>query len=377
MNARRSLAWLAALVFAVSCVAGSAWAVERVNPAGTWTWVRELEGQEAQSVLTLSYKDGKLTGFYKRQGRVVPISNAKFDKNEISFDADGKWNDQKVHGKFKGKLSHDAINGSVEIVVEDGSLPLAWVAKRGVDADDIVGSWKLKFVTSSGNTLEPRLKLSADGGNLKGTYTSSRYGEHEAKEIKLDGSDLSWTVELERNGQTFKGVYKGRLEANGIKGTLALDSAGKTTSLEFSGERTAPKTEAGNKEEGKKNAPNPQTSPKANTKPADGKSTEGAPAKRHVIVMLKSRHEILVVYSAAGKGPAFSILSAGGKEIAKEISLKDLQASYPQIYEAYRTSFASVWADSAKGAVRRDPVNRAPRLIRSNILYRGVDFGPE
>jgi hypothetical protein len=331
MNSCRSMVSLAALLFLGSCCVEAARAAEKVDPSGTWTWVRELEGQEAQSVLHLSYKAGKLTGVYKRMGQAVPISNGKFDKNEISFDADGKWNDQTVHGKFKGKLSPNAINGTIEIVIDDGSLPLAWVAKRGVDSDDVVGIWKLKLVTPDGNTVEPSLKLFADGGALKGTYNSSRFGEHEAKELKLDGPKLSWTVEFERNGLKFKGVYKGKLEANAIKGTLAFDAGGDTTSLDFSGERTPPKTEAGKKEEGKKKS--------------GDKSTRLAPAKRRVIVMLKSRHEILVVYSAAGRGPAFSVRSAQGKEIAREISLKALQASYPQLYETYRTSFADLFAD--------------------------------
>jgi hypothetical protein len=358
MNSRRSIVSLAALLFVGSCCVGSACAAERVDPSGTWTWVRELEGQEAQSVLHLSYKDGKLTGAYKRMGQVVPISNGKFDKNEISFDADGKWNDQTVHGKFKGKLSPNAINGTIEIVIEDGSLPLAWVAKRGFDADDVVGTWKLKLTTPDGNTVEPSLKLSTDKGMLKGTYTSSRFGEHEAKAIKLNGPELSWTVEFERNGQKFTGVYKGKLEAQAIKGTLAFDAAGNTTSLDFSGERTAPKIEAGKEE--KKNA--------------GDKSTKVAPAKRRVIVMLKSRREILVVYSAAGRGPAFSIRSREGKEIAKEISLKDLQASYPQIYESYRTSFANVWADSPTGAVKQgSPIERSRKQLGGVQLYRGVD----
>ncbi len=380
MNSRRSFVGLAGFVFVVCCVVGSVRAAERVNPAGTWTWVRELEGQEGQSVLTLSYQDGKLSGFYKRQGHVVPIANAKLDKNEISFDADGKWNDQKVHGKFKGKLDRDEINGTIEIVVEDGSLPLAWVAKRGIDADDVAGTWTLKLVTPNGDTADPRLKLSSDAGSLTGTYTSSRFGEHEAKEIKLNGSELSWTVEFERNGQAFKGVYKGKVEGHAIKGTLAVDSSGNKTALEFSGERTTSQTGAGATAEVKKTAQNPPTGTKANAKPADGKSTERTPAKRRaVIVMLKSRHEILVVYSSVGTGrghgPVFSIRSTAGKEIAEEISLKDLQASYPQIYEEYRTSFAGLWAGSvSERPAEKGQIEPSRKRLSSVNVYRGVDF---
>ena len=359
MSSPRSLAWIAAFVCVLSWEIGSAPAADRIDPSGTWTWVRELEGQEAQSVLSLTYKDGKLIGSYKRMGGVVPIANGKVDKNEVSFDADGSWNDQKIHGKFKGKLSHDLkrggdqINGSIEIVIEDGSLPLAWVARRGIDADGIVGTWKLKFVTPDGNTVEPQLKLTADAGSLKGTYSSTRFGEHEAKEIKLDGSSLSWTVEFERNGKTVKGVYKGQLEPGAtpgaIKGTLALEANGKTTSLDFTGERNGTKTVAAQKDEVKREARKPPIDPKPEARSAGNKSTSlpSAPAKGRVIVMLKSRNGILVVYSstAEAKGPTFAIRSTEGKEIASAVSLKELQASYPQIYEVYRTSFANISAD--------------------------------
>ncbi len=388
MSSPRSLAWIAAFVCVLTWQVGSVQASDRIDPSGTWTWLRELEGQEAQSVLTLNYKEGKLTGSYKRMGRVVPIANGKVDKNEVSFDADGSWNDQKIHGKFKGKLSHgkrhggDEINGSIEIVIEDGSLPLAWVARRGIDADDIVGTWKLKFVTPDGNTVEPQLKLTADAGSLKGTYTSTRFGEHEAKEIKLDGSSLSWTVEFERNGTTVKAVYNGRLETGAapgtIKGTLALEANGKTTSLDFTGERNGAKTVAAQKDEVKRVARKPPIDPKPEARSAGDKSTSlpSAPAKGRVIVMLKSRSGILVVYSSTAKvkGPTFAIRSTDGKEIAKDVSLKDLEASYPQIFEVYRTSFANISADVQHGPPERDAINPSRKALKSAILYRGVDF---
>jgi len=391
MSSPRFLAWIAAFVCVLSWEIGSVQAADRIDPSGTWTWVRELEGQEAQSVLTLTYKDGKLTGSYKRMGRVVPITNGKVDKNEVSFDADGSWNEQKIRGKFKGKLSHnkkhggEEIHGSIEIVIEDGSLPLAWIARRGIDADDIAGTWKLKFVTSDGDTVEPQLKLTADAGSLKGTYTSVRFGSHEAKNIKLDGSSLSWTVEFQRDGKAVKGTYKGLLEAGAapgaIKGTLALEANGKTTSLDFTGERNGAKTAAAQKDEVTREARKPQSDFKREARPTGNKSTNfpSAPAKGRVIVMLKSRNEILVVYSstAEAKGPTFAIRSTEGKEIASAVSLKELQASYPQIYEVYRTSFADISADIERRPPEHDAINPSRKALSSPVLYRGVGFGDE
>ncbi len=267
-------------------------------------------------------------------------------------------------------------------MIEDGSLPLAWVARRGIDADGIVGTWKLKFVAPDGNTVEPQLKLTADAGSLKGIYSSARFGEHEAKEIKLDGSSLAWTVEFERNGKTVKGVYKGQFEPGAtpgaIKGTLALEANGKTTSLDFTGERNGTKTVAAQKDEVKREARKPPIDPKPEARSAGNKSTSlpSAPAKGRVIVMLKSRNGILVVYSstAEAKGPTFAIRSTEGKEIASAVSLKELQASYPQIYEVYRTSFANISADVEHRPIEQNAINPSRKIISSPVLYPGVDF---
>lgn len=79
---------------------------------------------------------------------------------------------------------------------------------------------------------------------------------------------------------------------------------------------------------------------------ASAEKNSAAPAgpTRRVVVILKSRGERVTIYSTAGKGPAFSIVSADGKTLAKEISLKELQAGYPSYYELYRTSYVNVWA---------------------------------
>ncbi len=329
-----------------------AFAMERVDPSGTWTWVRELEGRQAQSVLKLFYRDGRLTGTYKREGQVVPISRAKLDGNEISFEADGKWNELKVHGKFQGKVVDNAINGTVEIAIEEGSLPLPWCAKRGIDFDDVIGNWKLAIAAGDGNKLEPSLKLSTEEGSLKGAYHSDRLGQLDAKEIKLDGANLSWKVCTERDGRPVTLTYKGKLAVDGIKGTVAFDVAGNTRSVEFSGRRSIEKKRDTGTADGA--GKHPET-PKVGAKPTDGKSTRVVPTTSKVIVMLKSRRETLVVYSTQS-GPSFSILSAGGRKVATGLSMNDLQAGYPEIYSTYRTSFANLSADMK----RREPVMARP-----------------
>jgi hypothetical protein len=317
----------AALVAGAICAASpssTVRAADSSDPTGTWVWSRELEGQMNRSVLKLVNKNGALTGTYRRSGQTVPIANGKFDKGEISFDAEGTLNEQKIRAKFHGKLSDREINGNIDLVIEDNSLPLPWTAKRGVDLEDVAGTWKLKLESSNGNTIEPTLKLAVDNGTLKGTYTS-RFGEQPARELKLEANQLSWQVLADRNGRKFKGVYKAKLDGNSLRGNLEFDLGGNSGTLEFTGERQPAKADAGK--------------PVGSIAPTAGDKTS-----RRAIVSLKGRDEIVTVHYLGVRRVTFSIFSRQGKPIASDVSLKTLQVTYPHIYRAYRTSYADAWA---------------------------------
>ncbi|HEV3302844.1 MAG TPA: hypothetical protein VG055_24540 [Planctomycetaceae bacterium] len=312
---------------------GGLCASDKNDPTGTWVWSREIEGQTNRSVLKLVNKDGKLTGTYRRSGQTVPISSGKFEKQEVSFEAEGNFNEQKIRAKFHGKLSKNEINGNIDIVIEDNSIPLPWTAKRGVDLDDVVGTWKLKLEGANGNPMESALKLSAEGEKLKGTYTG-RFGEHPAQDLKLEGDQLSWKVDAARDGRIFKSVYKAKLQGNAIKGNVEFDLGGSTGTMEFSGERDPAKAEAG-----KANG----SSRSSEKKPSE-KSSSTAPHEPRAIVSLKGRNEILTVHYAGTRKVTFSIFTLKGKPMASAISLKTLQAKFPATYKAYRLSYADAWA---------------------------------
>jgi hypothetical protein len=317
----------AALVAGAICAASTSATVRAAeinDPTGIWVWSRELEGQLNRSVLKLVNKNGTLTGTYRRSGQTVPIANGKFDKGEISFDAEGTLYEQKIRAKFHGKLSDHEINGNIDLVIEDNSLPLPWTAKRGVDLEDVAGTWKLKLESSNGNAIEPTLKLAVDKEALKGTY-QGRFGEQPARELKLEGNQLSWQVLADRNGRKFKGVYKANIEGSSLKGNLEFDLGGNSGTMEFTGERQQPKADAGK--------------PVGSIAPTGGDQTS-----RRAIVSLKGRDEIVTVHYLGVRRVTFSIFSRQGKSIASDVSLKTLQATYPQIYRAYRTSYADAWA---------------------------------
>jgi hypothetical protein len=314
------------VVCAISATSMSATvcAADLNDPTGTWVWSRELEGQTNRSVLKLVHKNGTLTGTYRRTGQTVPIANGKFEKGEVSFDAEGMFDEQKIRAKFHGKLSENEINGNIDVVIEDNSLPLPWTAKRGLDLEAVAGTWKLKLENSNGNAIEPTLKLAVHKETLKGTYTG-RFGEQPARELKLEGNQLSWQVLADRDGRKFKGAYKAKLDGNSLKGNLEFDLGGNSGTLAFTGERQQPKADAGK--------------PVGSIAPTGGDQASG-----RAIVSLKGRDEIVTVHYLGVRRVTFSIFSRQGQPIASDISLKTLQATYPQIYRAYRMSYADAWA---------------------------------
>jgi hypothetical protein len=153
------------------------------------------------------------------------------------------------------------------------------------------------------------------------------------------GTDLTWTISGERDGNTFKAVYKGKPDGNEIKGSVDFDFAGNSGTIDFSGQRTPPDKQASKNDEkkaGKKDA----------KKPADGKS--GAREKKPLrpVAQLKNSRETLVIYAAPGVAPVFSLLAADGRTLAEKLSTDQLKRRYPQFYELYRRGYVDVWAET-------------------------------
>jgi len=84
------------------------------------------------STMKLEMKDGQLTGTVTGFGdRQNPISNAKFENDEISFDVVVEFNGNSFTTKYHGKVTDDAITGTIEMQGRGGqSREVDWKATR-------------------------------------------------------------------------------------------------------------------------------------------------------------------------------------------------------------------------------------------------------
>jgi hypothetical protein len=120
---------LLSVFFAANVFAFAAFAAD---PTGTWHWTTHSPNGDIDTTLKLESKDGQLTGAYSNQFGDASISKASLKGDEIAFEVVRDMGGSPFVVKYRGKLDHDAIEGTIEAQRPDGGEPmkLEWHAKR-------------------------------------------------------------------------------------------------------------------------------------------------------------------------------------------------------------------------------------------------------
>ena len=117
-------------------------AVFAADASGTWKWTQQGRGGKSgggtprESTLTLTEKDGKLTGKVSSPGRdgattSVDIADGTIKGDVIAFTVERQFGDNKFVTKYSGKIAGDTITGEAVSPGRDGeTMKREWVAKR-------------------------------------------------------------------------------------------------------------------------------------------------------------------------------------------------------------------------------------------------------
>lgn len=122
-----------------ACVISAA--VYAADPSGTWKWTQQGRGgggggTPRETTLTLTVKDGKVTGKVSSPGRdgatnTADIKDASVKDDVVSFSVEREFNGNKFVTKYSGKLAGDTITGESEGPGRDGQTSKRpWEAKR-------------------------------------------------------------------------------------------------------------------------------------------------------------------------------------------------------------------------------------------------------
>lgn len=96
-------------------------------------------------------------------------------------------------------------------------------------------TWKTRF---QDNEFTNNAEFKQEGEKLTGTITGRNADQKTPiKEGKVVGSDVSFVVERERNGQVFKMVYKGKIDGDTIKGNRIITRDGQERTIEWTATR--------------------------------------------------------------------------------------------------------------------------------------------
>jgi hypothetical protein len=125
---------VAAIVLAFAAPIGMARAEDKPNPAGTWKWSVERNGQKRETTLKLKLDKDKLTGAVAgMDGKDTDIEDATYKDGEVSFKVTRERNGQKFTTKYTGKVSGDTIKGKAESERNGQTNSRDWEASRSKD----------------------------------------------------------------------------------------------------------------------------------------------------------------------------------------------------------------------------------------------------
>ncbi len=180
---------------------------------GVWDLAYKIGDRDVTARLTVSAKpDGALDAKWASQFGQSTISNVKLQDGKLSFTRKAKFGDNEFEMTFEGTVQGDKLTG----VSKNEQLEVPVTGQRFGAA--LIGQWELTS-TSERGTRTSMLTIRSD---LSGRYESFG-GEIPIKDLKLEGSQVTFAIEMGFGDQTFKLDFKGTLDGNALKGQMTSE----------------------------------------------------------------------------------------------------------------------------------------------------------
>lgn len=124
---------------------------------------------------------------------------------------------------------------SIKLLLAAGAL-LVFSAASAQAAADPNGTWKWTFTGQGGQEIQLAVTLKQDGEKLTGNVTRGDQTT-EISDGTFKNDEVKFNVERERDGNKFVAKYKGKVEADSLKGTIEFEFGGETRSFEWNATR--------------------------------------------------------------------------------------------------------------------------------------------
>jgi hypothetical protein len=233
-------AWLMMVLFVVNLAAvGAAAQATSADVTGTWKGSFEFHDSSMPLVFHLAVANGVVTGTVEGLPTTpAEIHDGKSGADGITFSVSTDYQGQTYKLIYKGKVSAAGDAIAFTFGTDDGNWSTQMTAAKSVDAPavpapavvDVTGTWKASF-DYNGQSVPLVLHLTNENGVVRGTVEGLPTTPAEIEEGKLDGDTVTFWLNTQYEGATYKLVYKGKATGETIVFTLGTDDASWSTQM--------------------------------------------------------------------------------------------------------------------------------------------------
>lgn len=210
-------------------------AAQSAGVVGSWEMTTVSPQGERKSMLVIRQEGDKLVAVAKSQTGERKYDSVMVKGDDITMVLTIQFQGQDMKITYTGKISKDSMKGEADfgglaqgdwsaVPHKEGAMMAAPSAQSSTN---ISGAWNFEVETSQGSG-NPSFTFKQEGEMLTGTYKGT-FGEAPLKGT-VKGSDISFTIKVNVQGQDMEVVYTGKIEsATAMKGTAKLGELGDAT----------------------------------------------------------------------------------------------------------------------------------------------------
>jgi hypothetical protein len=189
------------------------------------------DGTKAEPKVRLKQEGDALTGnSIPRANMAIPITEAKLEGDNVSWNVTREAGGRKVITRYEGKVEGETIKGTITSDWAGEPRRYEWLAKRAPNTPAGTWKWETEFGTTR---FESTLKLELDGKDKLKGKTKSRTTEVDIKEGKYKNGEISFEVVRDRGGVETVTLYRGKLDGDTIRGETEFDFGGQVRTREW------------------------------------------------------------------------------------------------------------------------------------------------
>jgi hypothetical protein len=184
----------------------------RVKPKsailGVWEFKYKMGERDIAAKLALTQtQDGALAGTWTSATGEHTVSNVEFKDNTLAFARKSKINDREFESTYTGTLKDHTLTGKIKS--QRGEIE-ANATRVGAA---LIGTWELATTSDQGT----RTSTLTIYGDMTGRY--ERFGgEIPIKDLKLEGNEVTFAVDMRFGDQSSTLTFKGTLDGAALKG---------------------------------------------------------------------------------------------------------------------------------------------------------------